>query len=138
MGPNVQLLVRRVPGSTHASPTPGEKISWENLREFFRFRKRRICFGEAIKVFPILGPTFDVSVPAQGGQVEFSNSRSISTLRFVNKYFGSECSWGLLGYILARGIDVWRRGASIHDCGNGNVELPQRATSSGASAPYVY
>ena len=92
MGPNVQLLVRRVPGSTHASPTPGEKVSWENLREFFRFRKRRICFGEAIKVFPILGPTFDVSVPAQGGQVEFSNSRSISTLRFVNKYFGSECS----------------------------------------------
>ena len=44
--------------------------------------------------------------------------------------FRSECSWGLLGYILARGIDVWRRGASIHDCGNGNVELPQRATSS--------
>jgi hypothetical protein len=57
MGPNVQLLVRRVPGSTHASPTPGEKVSWENLREFFRFRKRRICFGEAIKVFPILGPS---------------------------------------------------------------------------------
>ena len=42
----------------------------------------------------------------------------------------SACFWGLLGYILARGMDVWRRGASIRDYGNGNVELPQRATSS--------
>ena len=46
------------------------------------------------------------------------------------KYFGSECSGGILGYILARGIDVWRCGASIRECGNGNVELPLRATSS--------
>ena len=48
----------------------------------------------------------------------------------LNIYFRSECSWGLLGYILARGMDVWRRGASIREYGNGNVELPQRATSS--------
>ena len=27
--------------------------------------------------------------------------------------FGSECSEGILGYILARGMDLWRRGASI-------------------------
>ena len=45
-------------------------------------------------------------------------------------FFRSECSWGLLGYILARGMDEWRRGASIRDYRNGNVELPQRATSS--------
>ena len=54
----------------------------------------------------------------------------VAVRRICSVYFGSECSWGLLGYILARGMDVWRRGASIRDYGNGNVELPQRATSS--------
>ena len=112
-------------------PLPRGKLFGEKIFEnSFGFESVGLFCGEAIKVFPILGPTFDVSVPAQGGQVEFSNSRSISTLRFVNKYFGSECSCCLLGYILARGIHVWRRGASMHDCGNRNVELPQRATSS--------
>ena len=112
-------------------PLPWGKLFGEKIFEnSFGFESVGLFCGEAIKVFPILGPTFDVSVPAQGGQVEFSNPRSISTLRFLTKYFGSECSWGLLGYILARGMDVWRRGASIRDYGNGNVELPQRATSS--------
>ena len=37
---------------------------------------------------------------------------------------------GLLRYMLARGMDLWRRGASIREYGNGNVELPLRATSS--------
>ena len=54
----------------------------------------------------------------------------LKSRRILLTSFGSECSWGLLGYILARGIDVWRRGASMHDCGNGNVKLPQCATSS--------
>ena len=43
--------------------------------------------------------------------------------------FGSECSEGILEYILARGMDLWRRGVNtLH--GNGNMELPLRATSS--------
>ena len=37
---------------------------------------------------------------------------------------------GLLRYMLARGMDLWRRGASIREYGNENVELPLRATSS--------
>ena len=31
---------------------------------------------------------------------------------------------GLLRYMLARGMDLWRRGASIREYGNENVELP--------------
>ena len=43
--------------------------------------------------------------------------RPISSLHLINllskKKFGSGCSEGVLGYILARGMDLWRRGASI-------------------------
>ena len=45
-------------------------------------------------------------------------------------HLGSECSWALLGYISARGMNALRRDASIREYGNGNVELPLRATSS--------
>ena len=34
-------------------------------------------------------------------------------------FLGSECSWALLGYILARGMNALRRDASIREYGNG-------------------
>ena len=36
---------------------------------------------------------------------------------------------GSVDYILTRGMDAWRNAASMCEYGNGNVELPQRATS---------